>query len=95
MDVHSLSLRGRPGVLFVASVNDEQVDREGLDRALLPVAARAITQALGNVLHRDLAEREVLENLWQRDGSDGHGDYYPEPSNAASWVRAVPRRRDD
>lgn len=79
-------------VAFIGSFTQEQVEREQLDGGVVRLVARDMAQRLSTVLHAYLSEQPIPENVWVRNGEDGHGDNYPDPSNVASWVRKYARR---
>lgn len=79
-------------IAFIGSFSHEQVEREELDAGKVRLVARDMANRLMTVLHFYLSEQPIPSNVWMRSGEDGHGDYYPDPSNVAAWVRQYARR---
>lgn len=81
-------------ILFVASFDEEQVQREEINVGTARMVAGHLTRQLAVVLHAYLSEEEIPPTVWQRDGSDGFGDQYPTPSNAGTWIRRIAHKQD-
>lgn len=82
-------------VAFIGSFKPEQIEREALDAGTVRLVARDMARRLTTVLHSYLSERPIPDNVWMRNGDDGHGDRYPDPPNVASWVRGIARRKQN
>lgn len=80
-------------VAFIGSFTQEQVERERLDAGAVRLVAHDIAERVTTVLHAYLSEQPIPGNVWMRNGDDGHGDRYPDPSNVGSWVRNYARHQ--
>lgn len=78
-------------VTFIGSFTQEQIERERLDAGVVRLIARDMAERLTTVLHAYLSEQPIPDNVWMRNSEDDQDDY-PDPSDAASWVRTYARR---
>ena len=77
-------------VLFVASMSESQLAKEGLPPGVVALQAQQIVQATRWIVEAYLAEEAPERDLWMRV-DDGHGDHFPSRASAGAWIRNVSR----